>query len=92
MANPNAEMDLLNPDEDSNKGKLPNYPADHKVGMHVPAGGSNCHKCEYVNGQNCRQKQFVQWNGSNRIPLPTNQYCCDFFEAKKGEDFRNKRK
>lgn len=64
------------------KPKLPIYPADHKVGLPVPQGGSDCAKCEYVNGQNCTQKDFIKWNGGAKIPAPTDQYCCDFFEAK----------
>lgn len=61
--------------------KLPDYPPDHKVGIRVPEGGSDCAKCEYVKGQDCTQKDFVKWNGSALIPAPTDQYCCDFFEA-----------
>lgn len=61
--------------------KLPIYPPDHAVGSIVPEGGSSCAKCEYVKGQNCRQKLFVEWNGGPRIPGPVNSYCCDFFEA-----------
>jgi hypothetical protein len=63
--------------------KLPEYPADHKLGMVVPDGGSDCAKCEYVSGQKCTQKLFVQWNGGDVIPAPTNKYCCDMFEASK---------
>lgn len=62
--------------------RLPTYQKDHKVGMRVPKGGSDCAKCEYVDGQNCKQKDFVKWNGSNVIPVPTDSYCCDFFETK----------
>lgn len=59
------------------------YPADHKVGMRVPEGGSDCEKCEYVRkeGTECANKNFVRWNGSNLLPAPSDQYCCDFFEA-----------
>ena len=60
---------------------LPSYPADHKVGIRVPKGGSDCAKCEYVDGQDCTQEQFVKWNGSERIPASTDEYCCDFFEV-----------
>lgn len=63
--------------------KLPKYPADHRVGMRVPHGGSDCAKCEYHEGQRCRKKEFVRWNGSDLIPAPINSYCCDFFEAEK---------
>lgn len=61
--------------------KLPIYPPDHKVGMRVPVGGSDCDKCEYLAGkQKCGQKDFVKWNGSSNIPIKTDRYCCDFFE------------
>lgn len=62
--------------------KLPIYPADHKLGMKVPDGGSNCAKCEYVSGQKCTNKLFIQWNGSEVIPGQVNAYCCDLFETK----------
>ena len=61
--------------------KLPVYPANHKVGMRVPKGGSSCAKCEYVNGQNCREKHYIEWSGSKKIPAPVDQFCCDFFET-----------
>lgn len=61
--------------------QLPDYPADHEVGIRVPKGGSDCAKCEYVDGQDCTQADFVKWNGSEVIPEPTDEYCCDFFEA-----------
>ena len=60
------------------------YPAGHLVGMRVPVGGSDCAKCEYVDGQDCKNPHFQKWNnGDSRIPEPTNQYCCDFFEIGK---------
>jgi hypothetical protein len=65
--------------------KLPEYPSDHKVGMRVPEGGSDCAKCEYLDGKNCTQKIFIQWNGSEVIPAPVDEYCCDFFEAAKNK-------
>jgi hypothetical protein len=48
--------------------------------MRVPKGGSNCAKCEYVQGQNCKEEHFIQWNGGVRIPAAVDSYCCDFFE------------
>jgi hypothetical protein len=64
--------------------ELPKYPADHKVGMAVPEGGSNCDKCEYLKGpQRCGEEHFVRWNGSDKIPVKTSRYCCDFFEPGK---------
>lgn len=62
--------------------KLPEYPADHKLGMRVPKGGSDCERCEYVQGQKCSNKIFQQWNGSDVIPAPIDSYCCDMFESK----------
>jgi broad specificity phosphatase PhoE len=56
------------------------FPADHKLGMKVPKGGSNCAKCEYVDGQNCKEKIFIKWNGGPVIPKDVNEYCCDMFE------------
>jgi hypothetical protein len=58
------------------------YPADHKLGMRVPLGGSDCAKCEYVDVQDCTNDIFIKWNGSSVIPEATNSYCCDMFEAK----------
>lgn len=59
------------------------YPADHKAGMRVPQGGSDCAKCEYVraNGTECANKFFQKWHGSNKLPEPADEYCCDWFEA-----------
>jgi hypothetical protein len=68
---------------------LPNYPPDHKVGMRVPKGGSSCAKCEYVSGQYCKQSDFIEWNGSNKIPAPTDSYCCDFYEVKDDDATRS---
>ncbi len=64
--------------------ELPKYPKDHKVGMVVPKGGSSCEKCNFVRnaGLECVQKQFVAWNGSEDLPAPANEYCCDFFETR----------
>jgi hypothetical protein len=59
-------------------------PADHQVGMRVPAGGSNCSKCEYLSDDklNCHNHFFQRANHDQaRLPAPANRYCCDFFEA-----------
>jgi hypothetical protein len=63
--------------------KLPAYPKDHKVGMGVPVGGSDCDKCEYLKApQTCVESHFIKWNGSDTIPIKTDRFCCEFFEAK----------
>lgn len=59
------------------------YPSDHKLGMRVPQGGSNCAKCEYIDGKACKNRVFVRWNGSTTIPEPVDCYCCDMFETEK---------
>src|SRR5580693_5160900 len=62
------------------------YPDDHKAGMRVPKGGSSCAVCEYLKGSHeCGNKYFIQWNGSSKFEPPADEYCCDFFEAVKGE-------
>lgn len=64
--------------------KLPKYPPNHKLGMRVPKGGSNCAKCEHLDDddRSCLEPHFIRWNGGERIPAPADSYCCDFFEAK----------
>jgi hypothetical protein len=66
--------------------KLPIYPADHKVGTRVPIGGSNCVTCEYLkaDGKSCGKKLFTNWNGSEKLPFPANEFCCDFYEPIEG--------
>lgn len=67
------------------------YPADHKFGMAVPEGGSNCEKCEYLAGsQKCGNEYFIRSAkvpnkaaGSDKIPVKTSRFCCDVFEAGK---------
>lgn len=61
------------------------YPADHQLGMRVPEGGSDCRKCEYVDGQKCTNPIFIRWLGSDTIPAPVNKYCCDLFETEREE-------
>lgn len=67
------------------KRKLPDYPADHKLGMPVPEGGSNCAKCEYwekKKPKQCAEPHYIEWNGTGFIPVSPTKFCCDFFEAK----------
>jgi hypothetical protein len=62
------------------------YPKNHKAGMAVPRGGSNCAKCAYlVDAQKkiCGEPNFIAWNGSKFIPGEIDSYCSDWFEAKK---------
>jgi hypothetical protein len=62
------------------------YPKDHKLGMVVPVGGSNCDKCEYVSQdkKKCSEPVFIKWNGSSVLPAPADRYCCDEFEPAPG--------
>lgn len=62
--------------------KLPAYPPDHKLGMEVPNGGSNCAKCSFWDGDDCENKTFREWNGSGDIPVAPERYCCDFWMPK----------
>jgi broad specificity phosphatase PhoE len=63
--------------------RIASYPPDHKFGMTVPEGGSNCAKCEYLGDDKltCTNKYYVDWNGSEVIPGKIEAYCCDVFEA-----------
>ena len=59
------------------------YPEDHKAGMRVPKGGSNCTKCEYVSRdkKKCHNPYFQAWLGTSTLPDPADVYCCDWFES-----------
>jgi hypothetical protein len=49
--------------------------------MKVPKGGSMCKNCEYlVSPDRCRNKYFIKWNGSNKIPGEIDMYCSDWYE------------
>jgi predicted ABC-type ATPase len=62
----------------------PTYPSDHKAAMRVPKGGSSCASCEYLVGKDeCSNKHFQKWNGSNKLPAPADEYCSDWYEPKK---------
>jgi broad specificity phosphatase PhoE len=75
--------------KDPKDAKKPQYPPDHKPGMKVPKGGSNCAKCEYLKDADkklCGNEYFIKWNGSELIPGEIDAYCSDYFESKKKED------
>lgn len=56
-------------------------PADHQLGMKVPRGGSMCANCRFFKAPNvCGNKAFVEWNGSEKLPAPADEYCCDLYE------------
>lgn len=74
--------------KDKKKSNEAHYPSDHKAGMKVPKGGSNCAKCEYLgkDQKTCTNEYFIKWNGSELIPGEIDSYCSDYFETKKRED------
>lgn len=68
------------------KKKLPEYPADHPLGMIVPEGGSDCAKCFFWDGKDCENSFYRKWNnGSGDIPVAPTKYCCDFFKSSNGK-------
>jgi hypothetical protein len=72
----------------SDKGKA-YYPADHKPGMAVPKGGSNCANCEYLKDADkklCGEENFVRWNGSATIPGEIDSYCSDWYSPAENSD------
>lgn len=71
----------------------PNLPPDHKAAMEVPRGGSMCANCEYLKDAKkglCGNKNFIAWAGlnkpagSDKIPLPIDRYCSDWYEPTDG--------
>lgn len=67
--------------------KKPTYPKDHKPAMEVPKGGSSCAKCEYLKDADkrlCGNPHYQAYYGTDKIPLPIDQYCSDWFAEKKG--------
>jgi hypothetical protein len=58
------------------------YPADHKPGLRVPKGGSMCANCEYWESKEnkCNNKYWVEWAGTDKVPYPGNEYCCNWWE------------
>jgi hypothetical protein len=67
----------------NNKKEPVAYPADHQLGMIVPLNGSDCEKCEYWKDGECANEIFKKWNGSGKIPISPDRYCCDLFETSK---------
>lgn len=58
------------------------YPKDHKAGMRVPKGGSSCAVCEYLKGPHeCGNPHFIEWNDGPNFKPPSDEFCCDWFEA-----------
>lgn len=56
-------------------------PPGHQLGMRVPLGGSSCASCEYLTSAvTCGNEGFQKWNGGNRLPYPSDEYCCDLYE------------
>jgi hypothetical protein len=61
---------------------------EHKVGMVVPKGGSNCAKCEYLaaDKEHCSNLTWIGWwskksgHDTSLIPAPIDEYCCDGFD------------
>lgn len=60
------------------------YPDNHQAGMRVPKGGSSCASCEYLGESKttCKNKYFIKWNGSNKLPAPADEFCSDWYEQK----------
>lgn len=60
------------------------YPPDHKLGMEVPKGGSSCASCSFVSedGKHCGNEVFQKWEGSDVLPKPADEYCCDLYKIR----------
>jgi hypothetical protein len=65
-------------------GNILQFPDDHKGGMAVPPGGSNCLKCRFLQDKDtkiCGEPNFIQWNGGSVIKGDLDSYCSDWFKA-----------
>lgn len=62
--------------------KPPVLPKHHVAAIQVPIGGSSCVTCEYLkpDGKSCGNQYFIQWNGSDKLPFPANEFCSDWYE------------
>jgi hypothetical protein len=61
-------------------------PADHRLGMKVPKGGSMCANCKFLaSPTTCGNEGFIKWNGSEKLPHPAHEYCCDNYAISKQE-------
>lgn len=58
-------------------------PPDHSLGMRVPKGGSMCANCHFLaSPTTCGNEGFVEWNGSEELPAPKDEYCCDNYQKR----------
>jgi len=69
------------------------YPPNHQAAMRVPKGGSMCKNCKFLkDAENriCGEPNFIAWEGegkpagSDRIPLPIDEYCSDWYGPSQG--------
>lgn len=62
-------------------------PADHVAGLRVPAGGSSCANCRFLeakdDGPHCAEENFVRWNGGEtKLPVTDPAtYCSDWWRG-----------
>jgi hypothetical protein len=53
-------------------------PPDHQLGMKVPKGGSMCKNCKFLaSPTTCGNKGWIEWHGNEKLPEPSDEYCCD---------------
>ena len=73
------------------RGKDVYFPEDHQPFMRVTKGGSMCANCRFLkDAQNriCGEPNFIKWEGPNKpagsdkIPLPINEACSDWWKPK----------
>lgn len=59
-------------------------PANHVAAIVVPAGGSCCENCKYVDPDNhaCTNEYYIKWNGGDgALPEePLDSICSDWYE------------
>lgn len=58
-------------------------PGKDNLAIRVPKGGSMCKNCKYLDRntmKDCKQKDFIAFNGSSLIPAPINEFCSVWYE------------
>jgi len=58
------------------------YPANHKPALRVPKGGSCCANCKFWDGNDCESKEYQKWAGTDKIPVPPDEFCSDWWEPR----------
>ena len=62
-----------------------NYPPNNELVVRVPKEGSKCGNCKYLGGDGttCKNKDYIAFMGTNKLPLPKDRMCSIWWEERK---------